>query len=521
MLETQSRVIWKSAERLLFALAFAGTACWCIASISYPMGFDQGMMASVGDVILRGGLPYRDAFDMKGPLPYYLFALVQAFVGRVMWGIRLLDLGLLLSAAVCFRSLLRRLEVSETISRWLALGLVLAAASRTWFHVSQPDGWAADLTVIAVFLSMARPASKLCRIASGVLIGAAALIKPFYILFLAVPVTIAITGGLGTLIAPILLTGAGAALPVLAALGWFSWNGALKELVAVHYTFNVKAYSGIDSFSFGNTVESIASYLWNGAPRDPAGPFGVLLVPIVAGIVLAWRSRRTTGVGPLLWLAIALTCVALQGKYLVYHWLVAFPPLLALAGFALTKIANEKSTRILAAAAIGVFITGVAVRPVWDSLRFAKYAVGLDSREDYFNRFQRLDFRPFSAMNAASYIKTHSRPEEGVAVFGEDALVQFLSERPSPTRFVFSLPLNVPNVEYRDSYRSEFMSALRRTPARYIVLGTHQDEATTESGFPEFWQLLSEHYKRDKTFGRLELYRLDDDPHGQELGKLK
>src|SRR5262245_17341171 len=118
---TESHVTWKTAERVLFALTVLGTACWGIASISYPMGFDQGRIASIGDVIVRGGRPYRDGFDLKGPLTFYLFAFVQALAGRVMWGVRILDLGLLIASAVCFRSVLKRMQVSDTISRWLAL----------------------------------------------------------------------------------------------------------------------------------------------------------------------------------------------------------------------------------------------------------------------------------------------------------------------------------------------------------------------------------------------------------------
>ena len=46
----------------------------------------------VGDVIVRGGMPYRDAFDVKGPLSFYPSAFVQLVTGRTWWGIRAFDL---------------------------------------------------------------------------------------------------------------------------------------------------------------------------------------------------------------------------------------------------------------------------------------------------------------------------------------------------------------------------------------------------------------------------------------------
>jgi hypothetical protein len=42
------------------------TFLWAIASLWFPFRWDHGIMASVGDTIVRGGMPYRDAWDMKG-----------------------------------------------------------------------------------------------------------------------------------------------------------------------------------------------------------------------------------------------------------------------------------------------------------------------------------------------------------------------------------------------------------------------------------------------------------------------
>jgi 4-amino-4-deoxy-L-arabinose transferase-like glycosyltransferase len=474
------------------------------------MGYDQGMMASVGDVIVRGGMPYRDGFELKGPLTFYFFALVQTFFGRVMWGIRLLDLSLLFSSAACFYSILKRMIGSATISRWMALSLVLAAASRSWFHASQPDGWATAFVTFAVYLSLKERQTKLTWLAAGFLIGAAALIKPFYILCLPLPLVIGISGALGTAVFPAVLTLSGAALPAVGTLAWFGWKGALGDMVAVQIGFNLQAYSGVGAMGIGRVIESLGAYMWSGAPRVPPGPFGVLLIPIVAGIVFAWRERRAGGFGLLLWLATALACVALQRKFYVYHWLTTFPPLLAITGLALARISAHAAARALTAISIGLFLCGVAVRPAWDAFCFAKYATGLDSRKAYLSRFTRFDYRATAATDAASYLKAHTHPEEGVAVFGVDAIVQYLSERRSPTRFVFSLPLNVPDKSYRDRYRAEYIDALRRTPPRYIVLGTSQDEASTSSEFPELAELLTQGYQIDQTIGKLELYRLQD-----------
>src|ERR1043165_8774620 len=89
-------------SHLAIACATTLALTWCVASFWFPFGWDQAMLASVGDVKLRGGMPYRDGWDMKGPLVYYVFAFAQWLFGRQMWSIRALALGLLLAGATTF-----------------------------------------------------------------------------------------------------------------------------------------------------------------------------------------------------------------------------------------------------------------------------------------------------------------------------------------------------------------------------------------------------------------------------------
>jgi hypothetical protein len=69
-----------STDRFTTGLIRVGSAlagAWVVMSFTYPFGWDQGLFAWVGDAIVRGGLPYRDAWDFKGPLLYYVYALAQ------------------------------------------------------------------------------------------------------------------------------------------------------------------------------------------------------------------------------------------------------------------------------------------------------------------------------------------------------------------------------------------------------------------------------------------------------------
>lgn len=77
-----------------------------------PVWLDQGILAAVGDVIRRGGMPYHDGWDMKGPVAFYRFALAQWVFGRHLWSARVLDALLLLGGSAVVARIVARFGAS-------------------------------------------------------------------------------------------------------------------------------------------------------------------------------------------------------------------------------------------------------------------------------------------------------------------------------------------------------------------------------------------------------------------------
>jgi hypothetical protein len=50
-----------------------------VAFAALPMEPDNGFFVTVAEIIKRGGVPWRDAWDLKPPGTYYLYAGVLAF----------------------------------------------------------------------------------------------------------------------------------------------------------------------------------------------------------------------------------------------------------------------------------------------------------------------------------------------------------------------------------------------------------------------------------------------------------
>ena len=57
---TQGSSVWRWYVLLLLA-------AWAVTSLFWPFGRDQRIFAWVGDVILAGGMPYRDAWEGQDP----------------------------------------------------------------------------------------------------------------------------------------------------------------------------------------------------------------------------------------------------------------------------------------------------------------------------------------------------------------------------------------------------------------------------------------------------------------------
>lgn len=85
---------------------------------------DSGVFAYIGRRILNGDLPYRDVWDHKPPLIFYLNALGLKIAPDSLWGIWLLSVLLLAAAIFCGFKLLSKLFNSEIalVSTAVALG---------------------------------------------------------------------------------------------------------------------------------------------------------------------------------------------------------------------------------------------------------------------------------------------------------------------------------------------------------------------------------------------------------------
>ncbi|OGN93055.1 MAG: hypothetical protein A2Y88_10710 [Chloroflexi bacterium RBG_13_48_10] len=86
---------------------------------------DSGFYAYYGKAILQGQIPYRDLWDNKPPLGYYLNALALLIFGKSLWGIWWSGIVWILGCTVLIFIVLRKLMGNTTA--WIASALFLVA----------------------------------------------------------------------------------------------------------------------------------------------------------------------------------------------------------------------------------------------------------------------------------------------------------------------------------------------------------------------------------------------------------
>jgi 4-amino-4-deoxy-L-arabinose transferase-like glycosyltransferase len=481
----------------LVAGGIAIAALWLVMSMTYPLGWDQGLFAWMGNAIVDGGLPYRDAWDFKGPLLYYVYALAQWLFGVHLWSIRLVDAALLIIGTAGVHRTAAVLADARS-ARFGAVLFALWYASHSFWHTAQPDGWTGMLVMLAVAALAARESSPTFgkTATAGICLGLTVLMKPLWAALLVPPVLYLALSSATDRAKLILALFAGWALPLAVALAWFASQGALADVVDVHLRYSA-LYAGLAS---DNRLRGLAEYFL--ASRVMA-----LAAPIAAyGLVVLWRTRRPTAVLLATWLAITVFLVVLQGRFYAYHWLPMLPAMAVLVTVGLCDLFDRaRSFELILSIAL---ILGCVAPICLEEARFVAWRFGAIDRQEYYNAFG----EPGFDMQAVDWLRTTGAPGK-IFTFGWHCAVPWLSERQSVSRFGYSLPLMMADeTSVRSSYREELIAALTADPPKYIVVGTLSEQILgtrlTIADFPEFAELVEHRYRPVAQFGTIAIYEI-------------
>ncbi len=462
-----SRGVWIGAG-LIAAVYFTLSAASSISS-SRPTGHDSGIFLYFGQQILRGAVPFRDLWDHKPPLIFYLDALGLLITQRSLWGVWLLEF-----ASLGLASIFGYLALRQVFPRWVAFLAATAAVVHTVFFLeggNLTEEFALPLQMAALYLAFRgadAPGANRRMFINGVLFGLALSLKQTMVgvwAALAVAYLLSIlvgqTVGLWRRLA---WAAVGAFVAVAGWVAFFAAHGALAEFWSVAYLFNF-LYSDVDLdrrlWAFGD----IFTFLFQSSPF-----FIFAIVAWFAGLVYAARVWRKAGpaalfgiraahfplVVALINLPVEILLVGTSGKNYRHYFLTLLPGMMILAGWAMTIL-----WRLGRGSGRGAALLRIAGLTLLAVLLFGKPLFEID-------RQRRAPGTEETISTAVWYIRATTKPGEPVLMWGSQTTVNFLSNRPSPTRFVHQKPLFREGYA-RAEYSQELLADLRENPPALVI----------------------------------------------------
>ena len=516
---------WEVAPKLVVALGVAVAAYVAIGSTVFPQGPDQAIFSWVGTVILDGGVPYRDAVDIKGPLTFYLYAAVLGVLGRNEFGIRLFDLCVVLGACVMLGRVTLRLCSGDSLAATCAaLFFCLMYYGGGYADTAEPEGWGGVLILAAVLILMKPPSNAAFSMSAvGAIIAAATLIKPTFAAYMVIPCAFGV-GGAERRSPPF--------WPELACIASFS----VVILIAILLLMQAHAFGDLlDTFGYiYSTYEPGGGASWGPAIHalvKSALGFG-LLIPYIL-VPLALWSLRSAAVSReirlmLSWLAVSTLVVIIQRRFWHDHCLpvaLSLSPFVGVAcGYLMVRWPATRSPHNLRSAWVGILaVLGtffpVAKLAVSENSQWPLYVSGVESKAQYVSDVMKpfnvvkSPFNYLALKKVSSYIEQSTADSDELVIWGWDVSIFLMSHRRSATRFGVFQQL-IDSGVLLDKFRATFISEVSQHRPRYIIVDTRGawlfDEGTglkLLKEFPEFDRLIRSHYTQVAQVDAYQIWR--------------
>jgi hypothetical protein len=424
---------------------------------------DYGFYAYIGDRILHGDLPYRDAWESKPPAIFYLNA-VALWLGRgTRWGIWAVEMASLMTAIYASFILMRKLW-----GAWPALFGVLLwvhGLNLTLLGGNMTEEYPLPLHFLALILFLKlieTPARPLSNFLLGAVFAFSFLFRPNNAVTEAAVISTLLIAQLAgrnfrNLFAHLLWIGAGALLPMALTALYFWGNGLLQDLLDASILYNLTysrvQLSAVSPLQFGFIV--LGAGLW-------IAMAGYLLA--APGIRQPGRTRWLSVLLLIGWPMVIFLSDPARRNYVHYYmnWL---PFMALLGGLAFHQVQSRlfprlgNSTRVHSAGLSAALLLS-AVFFVWNN------GVG-----DYSRILSRLAQRTASAGQTrtpiSTYVNEHTQPGEQVLFWGAYPGENFMSDRESPSGVLF-YPLFVRS-EISTRLNQRFLRELERNRPVLIV----------------------------------------------------
>ncbi len=430
-----SRIRSHWLEVLILLAALALGLGFRLQALDLPLDRDEGTYGYIGANLGSGLVPYRDAFDHKPPVIYFVYAIVDGLGEDNRLNTRAVGAVVMALTTLLVYGLGRRIYGP-------AVGLAAAffyALLGNSAHVQGPHLNAEHVMLPILLISMLaaveagqRGLGRLSMLA-GMTATLAILAKPVAIpavLPIFVAATIPDLRNWRAARVPAAWFMAGSLVPVAAFGLWFLANGAIDDFYRSVFAFNTNYVGGSFAdqwellLAFGPIVSPLTLIALAGALVRPSGSQGL---PKFHYLFLAWA------------VATVLT-TKIASPYPVMHYFVTVMPVVAIlaaaASVAVWRAARKSSApaRWAMPLAVAVAILAATWWHLNENLDFyfrksLEQKIALEFAEQGPEAF-------LAAESVAKYVNSITDQHEEILVWAGEAEVYFLADRKSATRYI-------------------------------------------------------------------------------------
>jgi hypothetical protein len=422
-----------------------------LPGIGVPLDRDEGTFGYLGQLINRGGLPYRDALDHKPPVSFYVNALALHFVPPTPQGIHtfllvynfLTLICLFFIAKLYFRSTAAGLCCAFAYAVFSASPAIHAFSALTEMYALLPT----LLSLLLALMASRRDSSALILL-SGAAGATACWTKQtaftsvlFVFLFAVIASTRKFRHAALWIAGAVVLSGA-----ILIA---FYRQGVAHDFIYWCFTYD-RTYAT-------ESLNKTAMRMHFVFGEIAAGDF---LFPVAGAAIAIWYVVKRQPRGWFLLGFLILSFLGTLPGYTYPHYFVQLAPAVALAGgyafFVLLRRFPHPATAVACA--------GVAIAiPVFTNSRYFLAADPVAVSREYFG------INPFpESETAAQFLASASGENDSVLIVGSEPEILFYARRPSATSFIMVYPLTTRHARYRE-FQSRMWSELRQSLPKWVV----------------------------------------------------
>lgn len=460
-----------------------------LPSLAYPYGRDQGLFFyAAREWLKRGQVLYRDVWDHKPPVIYFLHMFAIGVFGEHLWSIRILELFIAVPALGYVAARLAT-PIGESIPRgtigagWLVSSVFYWGYFDYW-DTAQCEVWCA-LFSLASIACIVRGKGWVRAYGLGGFFSAIALFtKPPTMPYVALAVLLLAVrayreGGRREIVRAIVAYAAGGLVFAGPLLAYFAATHALEPMIDIvvraNRTYVSQERGATDTVDvFVRSIDGFRLFQ----------PFtGITLV--CGFFALAWFAVKRDRSLFRYALPIALLCAAwgqvvMQLKFYHYHWgtlvggMGVFGAMLwnDLSRFAESRARFVGAAFVFCVALVYTLSADSAERFFITARNVVRYERGSLNREEYARTFDK-GYQFYSCRDAeviGAWLREQSKPEDTLAVRGFEPEIYAISGMRYTGRFYWTTFLTAQGRQYRrEELLKEDRDELERHPPRYVV----------------------------------------------------